>query len=42
MLEDPVIAAIIATSAGTAPTISAAWLTEVAPIPAFWRMITMP
>ena len=38
----PVAAAISATSAGTAPTISAAWLTLVAWMPAFCSMITMP
>ena len=31
-----------ATSAGTAPTISAAWLTLVRSMPAFWSTITRP
>ena len=37
-----VTAAISATSAGTAPTISAAWLTLVRSMPAFWSTITRP
>ena len=33
---------MITTSTGTAPTISAAWLTLVRSMPAFWTTITMP
>jgi hypothetical protein len=35
-------ALISATSTGTAPTSTAAWLTLVRSIPAFWSMITAP
>jgi hypothetical protein len=38
----PSAAAITATSTGTAPTISAAWLTLVRSMPAFWSRITRP
>ncbi len=38
----PAAAAKIATSTGTAPTISAAWLTLVRSMPAFWSRITAP
>jgi hypothetical protein len=38
----PSTAAMAATSTGTAPTISAAWLTLVRSMPAFWSTITTP
>jgi hypothetical protein len=41
-LARPDAAAITATSTGTAPTTSAAWLTLVRSMPAFWSRITPP
>ena len=38
----PVSAPMIATSTGTAPTISAAWLTLVRSMPMFWSTMTPP